>query len=205
LAVLPLLKVIFLGFTCGLIPGPVVTAVFAETLRGGWRGARRIVLWAAAGECAMSVICVAALSAVPAASPIFSYLSLGGAAVLLWISINLWRIRAVDTSGDGTLFTDAQVFTFAVLNGMAWMFWITVCVPQAVALDSILPGGRWLFIAFFELGWLVATLSLCRLFGFFRAFFRDERKVHLLYRAIAVAFVLFALDRAWESGNALIH
>jgi threonine/homoserine/homoserine lactone efflux protein len=130
-------------------------------------------------------------------------LSLAGCLVLLRISLDLWRVRTIDDGGEA-FFTSRRMFMIGVLNGMAWMFWITVCTPQAMALDHEVRGGRWLFIVLFETGWVLSTLSLCRLFGLFRPFFRDERKVHLLYRAIALVFVLFALDQAWESASTLL-
>lgn len=198
-----LFEVFFLGFICGLIPGPVVTAVFTETVRNGWRAARRIVLMAAAGEALMSVVCVAALSMVSAESKAFAVLSIFGAFVLLSLSWDLWRVEEI--AEEEPLFSNRRVFTLAILNGMAWIFWITVCTPQAMALDQLLPGGRWLFIVLFELGWLASTLSLCYFFGLFRAYFQSSQRIHLLYRTIAGLFVLFALKLALASGKVLLH
>jgi threonine/homoserine/homoserine lactone efflux protein len=191
---LRLAEVLFLGFICGLIPGPVVAALFAETIRHGWKSSRRIVAWAAAGELVMSVACVALLTALDPHSVVFAWLSGLGALVLLHLSWGLWKVKALE--GTATLFTNRRVFTLSILNGMAWIFWITVCVPQAVGLEAIVPGGRWLFILLFELGWVASTLSLCGLFGLFRPYFQNPRKLHLLYRIVSLLFVLFALKLA---------
>lgn len=190
-------EVFFLGFICGLIPGPVVSAVFAETLRGGWRAARRIVVWAAAGELVMSVACVAILSAAKPAPWIFSLLSLAGSLVLLRLSWDLWIVEAIAESNS--LFTNLRVFTVAILNGMAWIFWITVCVPQAMALGGLLRGGEWLFILLFEAGWIISTLSLCLFFEFLRPWLKNKKQLHRLYRGVALLFVLFAGRLAWNA------
>lgn len=193
--ILRLFEVVFLGFACGLIPGPVVSAVFAETLRNGWKAARRIVAWAAAGELVMSVACVALFTAVVPPPWVFSVLSLLGALVLLRLAFDLWKVESIRE--DATLFTNRRVFTIAILNGMAWIFWITVCVPQAAALGELVRGGQWLFILLFELGWILATLSLCLVFAYLRRWLRNKEQLHLFYRGVALLFVVFALRLAW--------
>ncbi len=201
--ILSILEVLFLGFICGLIPGPVVTAIFAETVRSGWRAARRIVAWAALGESLMSIICVASLSLLNPQSIVFAVLSACGTLILLNLSWSLWKVQRLD--GDEPLFTNRRVFMLSILNGMAWLFWITVCVPRAMALDGVLPGGRWLFIVLFELGWIAATLFLCYLFGFFRPYFLAPGRLHLFYRAVSLLFVLFAIKLAIGSAQVLLQ
>jgi threonine/homoserine/homoserine lactone efflux protein len=200
---LRLLEVLFLGFLCGLIPGPVVTAVFTETIRKGWKSARRIVLWAAAGELVMSVVCVAVLSLLDPKSVIFSALSMFGALILLSLAWDLWKVEEI--SEHEPLFSNQRIFMLALLNGMAWIFWITVCTPQAVELGQRFAGGQWVFILLFEAGWLTSTLTLCYFFGFFRPYFQSNKSLHLLYRTIALLFVLFALKLAFTSATALLQ
>ncbi|MGE3262536.1 MAG: LysE family translocator [Bacteriovoracia bacterium] len=197
-----LLEVLALGFLCGLIPGPVVTAIFTETIRKGWLSARRIVLWAAAGEVVMSVVCVAALSFVDPRSVIFSVLSMFGALILLSLAWDLWRVEEI--AEEEPLFSRRRVFFLALVNGMAWIFWITVCTPQAIALGTEFRGGEWVFIVIFEIGWLASTLLLSYLFGFFRPFFQSNNRLHLLYRGIALLFLFFALKLATGSARSLL-
>jgi threonine/homoserine/homoserine lactone efflux protein len=196
------LEIWFLGFLCGLIPGPVVTAIFTETIRKGWKSARRIVLLAAVGEALMSVICVAALSLIPAESIVFSVLSMFGALILVNLAWDLWRVEEINENEP--LFSNQRVLMLALFNGMAWIFWITVCTPQAVALGQMIPGGQWLFIVLFETGWLCSTFTLCYLFGFFRPYFQNNKKLHLLYRTVALLFLGFALKLAIGSARSLL-
>ncbi len=197
------LEVLFLGFLCGLIPGPVVTAVFTETIRQGWKSSRRIILWAGCGELLMSITCVGALSFLPPDSPIFAILSVFGALILASLAWDLWRVEEI--SEHEPLFSNQRVFFLSLVNGMAWIFWITVCTPQAIAMGSIVPGGQWLFIGLFELGWLASTLSLAYLFGFFRPYFQSNKNLHLLYRTVALLFVFFAAKLAIGGSRALLQ
>ncbi len=201
--ILRLAEVLFLGFLCGLIPGPVVTAVFTETIRNGWQSARRIVITAGIGEIVMSVVCVAALSVLDSTSIIFSALSIFGSLILFSLSWDLWKIREI--SEHEPLFTNRRVFMVSLLNGMAWIFWITVCTPQAMALDQLVPGGKWLFIVLFEIGWFCSTILLSYLFNYFRPYFQSNKNLHLLYRTVAILFVFFAIKLAIVSIQALIQ
>lgn len=196
-------EIAFLGFLCGLLPGPVVTAIFTESIRQGWKSARRIIVWAAAGEIVMSITCVAALSLLPADHVIFSALSVFGALILVNLAWDLWKVEEIPE--EEPLFSNRRIFFIALLNGMAWIFWVTVCTPQAIALGRALPGGEWLFIVLFEFGWVMATLLLCYLFGLFRPYFQNNRKIHFLYRTVAFLFLFFSLKLAIGSAESLLN
>lgn len=196
-------EVALLGFLCGLLPGPVVTALFTESIRQGWKSARRIILWAAAGELVMSISCVAALSLLPSDHVLFSALSVFGAIILLNLAWELWKVEEIPE--EEPLFSNRRVFFISLLNGMAWIFWITVCTPQAIALGRELRAGEWLFILLFELGWVIATLSLCYLFGLFRPYFQSNKKIHFLYRSVACLFLFFAVKLAIGSAQSLLN
>lgn len=198
-----LFEVFSLGFFCGLIPGPVVTSLFTETIRRGWKSARRIVFIAALGELLMSIACVAFLSTINPPRVIFSALGVFGALLLLSISWDLWKIEEI--KDEEPLFSSKRIFFVSLFNGMAWVFWLTVCTPQAVHLGEMLSGGQWLFIVLFESGWLSSTLILNFLFGLFRPYFQSSTKIHLFYRGIALFFVLFALRLGLESGQTILQ
>jgi threonine/homoserine/homoserine lactone efflux protein len=200
---LKLVEVYFLGLLCGLIPGPVVTSIFTETIRRGWRSGRRIVLWAAAGELVMSVVCVGALSMMDPHSVLFAVLSMFGALILLSLAWDLWRVDEI--SEEEPLFSRRRVFFLSLINGMAWIFWVTVCTPQAIALGTEFRGGQWVFIVLFELGWGTSTMLLCYLFEFFRPYFQSNKRLHHLYRFVAVLFLFFAGKLAIESGQSLLN
>ena len=200
---LRLVEVLFLGLLCGLIPGPVVTSIFTETIRRGWQSGRRIVFWAAFGELIMSVICVGALSMVDPASALFAVLSMFGALILVSLAWDLWRVDEI--AEEEPLFSRRRVLFLALFNGMAWIFWITVCTPQAIALGTLFWGGQWVFILLFETGWLISTLTLCYLFGYFRPYFQSNKRLHHLYRFVAVLFLFFAGKLAIASAHSLLN
>lgn len=198
-----LVEVFFLGILCGLLPGPVVTAIFTQTIRKGWKSARRIVVWAGIGELLMSIVCVSALSFVDPQSVIFDALSMFGALILVSIAWDLWKVEEINE--EEPLFSNQRILFVSLFNGMAWMFWITVCTPQAIDLGTKVQGGQWLFILLFELGWLASTLTLCYLFEYFRPYFQSNKRLHILYRAVALLFLGFAVKLAIASARSLLH
>ncbi len=200
---LRLFETLSLGFFCGLIPGPIVTAVFVETIRKGWLSARRIVWIAAAGETVMSITCVLAASILNPKHPLFSALSFFGAILLFSLAWDLWK--TIQINEEDPLFSRRRIFFISLFNGMAWIFWITVCTPQAMALDVALPFGRWIFIVLFEIGWLSSTLLLANFTERFRAYFQANKKLHLLYRTVAIFFLFFGTKLVIESAKRLVN
>lgn len=47
-------------------------------------------------------------------------------------------------------------------------------------------------------------MLLCYFFGLFRPYFQNNKKLHLLYRTVAVLFVLFAIKLALGSARTLL-
>jgi threonine/homoserine/homoserine lactone efflux protein len=197
------LEVFGLGFFCAYIPGPVLTSLFTETIRGGWEKAKRILIWAAAGELIMSVVSVSVFSLLHPQHLLFSALGIFGSLLLFSISLDLWRLREIQEHEP--LFSRRRVFFITLFNGMAWVFWITVCTPQAIQLKELVIGGAWLFIFFFELGWVAASISLYFLFTAFRPYFQSNRMIHLLYRSLSFVFIFFGAKLAYTSVLSLMH
>ena len=180
-----------------LVPGPVVTTLFTETIRGGWEKAKRIVFWAAIGEIVISVSCVFLLSFLPTNHVIFSALSIFGALLLFSIAYDLWRVQEIQEKE--LLFSNQRIFFLTTFNGMAWAFWVTVCSPQAIQMNSEISFGKWVFIILFELGWFISTIALVALFSRFRIFFQSNKKISLLFRTISIFFIFFGLRLGWNS------
>jgi len=192
-----LFEIFILGFFAGLIPGPVVTALFTETIRSGLEKSRRIIWMASLGELVMSITSVFVFSFLAPTSIVFSALSIFGALLLFSIAADLWKTSEIHE--EEPLFSNKRIFFIALFNGMAWIFWITVCTPQAMALSTLVPFGRWLFILLFEAGWICSTLALGFLFAYFRPYFQSNQKLNLLFRAVAIFFIFFSLKLIYGS------
>ena len=187
-----------LGLIGGMIPGPVITAVFTEVLQSGFPKSLRIIFIALVTESVVAVISLVILAALGFNEAFFRGLSLAGAAILIWISISIWKIKTLDT-GEKVHFGFWKIILMILSNGVLWTYWITICIPKAILLGSQIHLGEYLFMALVQLGWLISTLVVAYLFSRFRNILSRPRVIPVLFKIFALAFVYFAADMVFKS------
>lgn len=189
---------ITLGLIGGLIPGPVITAIFTQILQSGYRSALRIVFIALAVETLVAFISLVLIASLGLQESVFRILSFAGAAVLAWIAYGLWKIRSLDT--DEQVFFGSWKITLMILtNGVLWTYWITICIPRAILLASEMAFGAYLFMGLVQAGWLISTLLIAYVFSRFRNLLSQPRVIPYAFKAFAFIFIYFAADMTWKS------
>jgi threonine/homoserine/homoserine lactone efflux protein len=186
-----------LGLLGGIIPGPVLTASFAETLRGGFRKGLKILLMSMLAESIIAVFILLVFSSIQIPNDFFYLISFIGSLVLAWIAIKIWKIDRVE--GEGKIFTFKEIFLMLATGGPFWIFWITVCVPQAVLLNKEITGGYILFLVVFESGWLTAASLLNFVFSRFRPLLKKKNLVSAVFKIFALVLVFLAIKLIIES------
>ena len=187
-----------LGLIGGVIPGPVITAVFTEILQEGIGRSLRIIFTAMVVETLVAVISLVIFSSLGLPESFFRVLSLAGAGILIWIALSIWKVRSLD-SGQKARFTLWKITLMILSNGVLWTYWITICIPKAILLNDEIRLGAYLFMGLVQLGWLVSTLSVAFLFSRFRAILSRPRVVPVVFRIFSLAFVYFAVDMVIKS------
>ena len=187
-----LIEIFLLGVVGGAVPGPIMTSVFAETLRSRFSKSLSVVFRALAAESIVALFVLLSFSFLDLPEYAFQVISLSGALVLVWLALQVWKISMVERESK-EIFTFAKIFVLTILNGGFWIFWITVAVPRAFALDASVPFGKFLFLLVFELGWLAAMLSFGFIFSRFRELLRKKNLVSATYKFLAILLALFAL------------
>jgi threonine/homoserine/homoserine lactone efflux protein len=193
-----LIVAVMLGLIGGVIPGPVITAVFTEILQSGFFKSLRIILIALVTESIVAVICLLLFDSLGFNEAFFRGLSLAGAGILIWISLSLWRIKTMDT-GQKVHFGFWKIIIMILSNGVLWTYWITVCIPKAILLSEQIYLGHYLFMGLVQMGWLISTLLVAFLFSKFRMIFSKPRVIPVLFKIFALAFAYFALDMVFKS------
>lgn len=128
----------------------------------------------------------------------FYIMSFGGAIVLFWIAKQVWGIEKV--AGDKTeVFSFPKLLLLTVLNGAFWIFWITICVPRAFELKQAVSGGHFLFLLFFEAGWLITVIVLSYIFSRFRPLLLKKKLISTVFKIFALLLVFFGLKSIWGS------
>ena len=187
-----------LGLIGGMIPGPVITAVFTEVLQSGYLHSLRIILIALITESLVAVISLLVLASLGFNEAFFRGLSLAGAAILIWISVSIWKVKSLD-SGEKVSFGVWKIVAMILSNGVLWTYWITICIPKAILLGSQINLGEYLFMALVQLGWLISTLLVALLFSKFRTILSRPRVIPVLFKVFALAFAYFAVDMMYKS------
>ena len=187
-----------LGLIGGMIPGPVITAVFTEVLQSGYLKSLRIIFIALITESVVALISLVILASLGFNEAFFRGLSLAGAAILIWISISIWKVKTLDT-GEKVHFGFWKIILMILSNGVLWTYWITICIPKAILLGSQVALGEYLFMALVQLGWLISTLVVAYLFSRFRLILSRPRVIPVLFKIFALAFAYFAADMIFKS------
>ncbi len=197
-----ILGAFFLGLVGGANPGPVLAASFTEALRKGFLKSVRVIVMAMVAESIVAAFVLTLFFSFDIPQTIFYVISLAGAAVLVWLAVQIWKIKEI--GGEGEVFSFWKIFLLIILSGPFWVFWITICVPQAFLLKEKIAGGQFLFLLLFELGWLFSTLILTFLFSRFRTLLTQKNFVSPLFKLFALILLFFAVKLAVTSIDFLL-
>ena len=194
---LQLFSAFVLGLIGGATPGPILTSAFTESLRRGFVSSLRIIFMAMISEVIVALLILSIFFSFYIPQIIFSIISLIGIAVLIWLALQVWKIKKFDE--EGTIFSFKKIFLLTVFSGPFWIFWLTICVPQAFLLKQKIAGGQFLFLILFELGWLIATTGLTFLFSRFRPLLTKGNFVSVVFKILALILLFFAIKLAIDS------
>ena len=187
-----------LGLIGGLIPGPVITAIFTEILQSSYYKSLRILLIALITETMVALVSLLLFSSLGLSQSFFHGISLAGAAILIWIATSIWKVKSLD-SGEKIHFSIWKIIIMILSNGVLWTYWITICIPKAMLLGEQIQMGAYLFMGMVQLGWLISTLLVAFIFSRFRKALSRPRVIPILFKIFALAFIYFAFDMAYKS------
>lgn len=145
-----------IGLTAGLSPGPLMTLVVAESLRGGWPAGFRVSLAPLVTD--LLFILSALLLAAPLPAWGMSLVSVVGGLVIIWMGLGTTRSAGSvqvrtdlvrSESGGGSIWKGILT---NLLNPNAFLFWLTA-------------GTSILREAFVKAGWVGPLLFMAAFFG----------------------------------------
>jgi len=197
-----------LGLTAGLSPGPLMTLIVAESLRGGWPAGFRVSMAPLVTDSVL--VTLALLVAAPLPPWGVSAISVVGGGIILWMAWGTIRSAATASSrvagGGGTVAAGSLWKGIAtnIMNPQAFLFWLTVGGP--ILRDAYLASG-WsgpvLFMAPFFV--VMITIDLILAFGVSRGrhFLQGAGYVWAL-RGAGVLLGALGVWRAWVGLAALL-
>src|SRR3989339_1764823 len=156
-------SIFILGLIGGFVPGPILISAMTESLRSFGKGSK-IIIWALISETIIALLILLVLFSIGLPVTFFYLISIIGGLYLLYLAWRVSKIKMINDHGL-TVFNFYKIFLLTILNGSFWIFWITICVPLAFELKEIMFAGQYLFLFFFEAGWLIATLLVVFIFS----------------------------------------
>ena len=144
-----------LGLAAGLSPGPLMTLLMAETLRGGWPAGLRVSVAPLVTDSVL--VTLALLLAAPLPAWGLSVISMVGGLILVSMGWGTIRsagapVREVAAGGAPTGNPLGRAIATNLLNAQAFLFWLTI-------------GGPVLTEAFRTSGWKGPVIFMGAFFG----------------------------------------
>jgi threonine/homoserine/homoserine lactone efflux protein len=192
-----LLSIFLLGLIGGANPGPILASSFTEALRKDFAGSFKVILRALIAETVVAAIILFAFFAFKISPIVFSIISIVGSIVLVWLAVQIWKIRRLDEKGE--IFSLQKIFMITIFSGPFWIFWITICVPQAFLLSQKIVGGQIIFLILFEIGWFISTTALVFLFSRFRSLLTKTNFIPIVFKIMSLILLFFAVKLLLES------
>ena len=192
-----LITAFVLGLIGGMIPGPVITAIFTEILQSSFMKSFRIIFIAMFTETLVALFSLVFFISLNFSEAFFRGISIIGAIILILIGISIWKIKKID-SGEKVSFGFWKISAMIIANGVLWTFWITICVPKAIFLSNQLFLGEYYFLGLVEIGWLLSTIFLAFIFSRFRKLLSNPKMIPIIFKIFALAFFYFAIDMTYK-------
>lgn len=187
-----LIEAFLLGLVGGAVPGPILTGTFTEILNIGFLKGIRVIFYALIAETIGALLVFFIFYAVGLNQLAIQIISVCGAMVLFWLGYQVWKIKEINTESKQVL-TFPKILLLTAFNSGYWIFWITIGVPKALALDTSVYGGKFIFLVIFELAWLIMTLALAFVFYQFRPLLQRKNLIGTTFKVLAVILILLGV------------
>ena len=178
-----------IGITAALTPGPLMTLIVAESLRGGFRSGAKIAIAPILTDIPFIIAAIILARSMNQSPVLLAVTSFIGAAFLAYLAITNIRVKKndfqLDTTYKGSVW---KGITMNLLNPNMYIWWFSVSTPffaQGNATGSIMFACALLGSSVLLMIGLAFGVTKLRLHIFDYA--------HWVLRALSIALVFFAL------------
>jgi threonine/homoserine/homoserine lactone efflux protein len=192
---------VLLGLSAGLVPGPLMTLVIAQSLRHGPREGCKIALAPLLTDAPIIALTLALVARLAEAQKVLGALSLAGGVFVLYLAVDTFRPARVgaDAPPEPPRSWLKGMLT-NLLNPHPWLFWMTVgaaTLARAIA-ESWLVAG--VFLGVFYLLLVGSKVVLALIVGRSRGVLhgRPYRLILQILGALLAGFALLLFREAWR-------
>ena len=192
-----------IGFTAGIVPGPLLALFLSHTVRRGWRKTLPAVFAPLVSDLPIILLVVFILSQVP--DWLLIALRIAGGVYLISLAVGMFRRRAeavpieVVESGATRLFRTAVLIN--LLNPNPYIFWGIALGPVLVSLGRTEPLSAAMFVFGFYAIMIGVFAGWVFLFGRTAALLPQQRRALQMAAGLAMgAFGLYQIGAAlWQT------
>ena len=184
------------GLAGGFSPGPTTTVVVSQTIRFGVFDGIKVAIAPALTDAPIILVAVLLMGQLGRFEPILGIISLLGAAFLLYLAFESFRIRGIEID-------EAQVeprsigkgFMANLLNPHPYLFWFVIGAPKLIEAAEISWMTAFSFIAGLYVCLIGAKILVAFLVGRSRTFLKSRGYVYVnrILGAVLVVFSIFFL------------
>ena len=184
------------GLAGGFSPGPTTTVVVSQTLRFGVLDGMKVAIAPALTDAPIILIAVLLVGQLAQFEPILGIISLLGAAFLLYLAYESFRVRGIEID-------DAQVeprslskgFVANLLNPHPYLFWFIIGAPKLIQAAEISLMTAVVFIVGLYVCLIGAKVLVAVLVGRSRAFLKSRGYIFVnrILGAVLAGFSMFFL------------
>jgi threonine/homoserine/homoserine lactone efflux protein len=184
---------VLFGLSGGLTPGPLLTLVVSETLKHGIIAGVKVSLAPLVTDLPIVAVSIILLLELSNIQPLLGFISIGGAAFLVYLGIESVRFRGAEVSAvpsRSQSFKKGVIANF--LNPNPYVFWFTIGAPTALKAGRVDTLCAVLFIGGFYLLLVGSKLAVAVLVGKSRRFLTSRHYVGAI-RCLGIALIAFAV------------
>ncbi len=181
------------GLAGGFSPGPTTTVVVSQTLRFGFLDGIKVAIAPALTDAPIILVAVLLVGQVSRFEPILGIISFFGAAFLLYLAYESFRVRGIEI--DDTEVEPRSIrkgFMANLLNPHPYLFWFVIGAPKLIEAFEI----SWMTAVAFIVGLYVcligAKILVAFLVGRSRKFLKSRGYVYV-NRTLGVVLAGFSI------------
>jgi threonine/homoserine/homoserine lactone efflux protein len=181
------------GLAGGFSPGPTTTVVVSQTLRFGVLDGIKVAIAPALTDAPIILVAVLLVGQLARFQPILGVISLLGAAFLLYLASESFRVRGIEINETNVEPRSiSKGFMANLLNPHPYLFWFVIGAPKLIEAAEIswMPAGA--FLAGLYVCLIGAKILVAFLVGRSRSFLKSCGYVYV-NRILGVVLVGFAV------------
>jgi threonine/homoserine/homoserine lactone efflux protein len=181
------------GLAGGFSPGPTTTVVVSQTLRFGVVDGIKVAIAPALTDAPIILVAVLLVEQLARFQPILGVISLLGAALLLYLACESFRVRGIEINETNVESRSiSKGFMANLLNPHPYLFWFVIGAPKLIEAAEIswMPAGA--FLAGLYVCLIGAKILVAFLVGRSRSFLKSRGYVYV-NRILGVVLVGFSI------------